>query len=174
MKQEASPEALAEGGEQSHTQFSKHLESLLPDKAKPWLPILLQRLSDYQSHCPNAWFPVTEGMMKQQNKDYQLALEKQAAEKPKPSLSPQVAVAIPRHWYNRVLMTAKTLRLPKRQVPELAYHIENYSPNKHFDTFEGKRKFNLCLAIRLIKAKRWGCPKGLEIKQQQCMRLSSK
>jgi hypothetical protein len=147
--------------------FSEHLKLFLPDVSKPFLPGLLQRLLLYKALYPNQWFPITLDMFIQHKREQQSALEKSRTEKVKPILSPEVAVSLPGYWYSQILTMVKTLRLPQTRIIEIAYHVEHHAPKKSVVTLENKRKFNFCLAIKLIKDGRWGCPKGLDIKRQQ-------
>ena len=144
--------------------FSAYLDGYLSTELKPFLPTLLTRLKAYQDPYASEWFPLTQGMLQQQQHHYESTLAEalnKASNQTKPCLSPMVAVYLPGYWYKQTVMTVKRLRLPEYSILELAYHIEHYVPKKPLKTREEKRRFNLCLAIRLIKDKRWRCPAGL-------------
>lgn len=141
--------------------FSAHLENHLPTTLKPLLPKLLAHLKAYQDPYASAWFPLTQGMLQQQQQEYKSALTKALSEQSTARLSPKVAVCLPVYWYNQVRNLVKRLKLSEEKVLELSYHIEHYRPDKPFKNLEALRRFNLCLAIRLIKDRRWRSPLGL-------------
>lgn len=138
--------------------FEAHLKSQLPSEVHEGIPTLLQRVKEFELSNPTPWFPETRS---------HLALAKQQFEarqsiKTEPKLSPIVALSLPASWFQRVVITAKNLKLSQPQILELAYHLKHFVIHKAFDNENERWKYRLCIAIKLIKEGRWSCPKGLE------------
>jgi hypothetical protein len=146
-------------------EFPIYLTKILPKGTESWINTLLDRMQAYQLPCSNAWFPLTREMLDKKQKEYEEALKTRALEKQNPTLSPHVAVSIPTDFLNQIITIVKTFRLSQEKILEIAYHVMHFCPDKILPNEEEKKKFNLRIAIKLIKKNSWGCPLGLETKR---------
>jgi hypothetical protein len=146
-------------------EFPVYLAKILPQGTESWIPTLLGRMQAYQSPYSNAWFPLTKEMLQKKQAEYEAALKTQALEKPKPTLSPHVAVAIPTTLLNKIIIRVQSFKLSQETILEIAYHVMHFSSNKILPNEKEKQKHNLNIAMDLIRKGRWGCPRSLEAKR---------
>lgn len=137
--------------------FRQYLQALLPESLKNQVPVLLQRMQDFQKSEGNSWFPETLCHLEAARKQF----EEKKKVKFEPKLSPEVALSLPTQWFQRIAQTAKRLKLSQEHVLNLGYHVKHYNTSRQFSDEDELWKYRLCIAIKLIKDGRWSCPSGL-------------